>query len=224
MAISQDAAQQLGQLGSVFLDASGAASPPTGKVFVAITFLADTVFDASGGLVADTTNTASLGLEYAGTEAAARALPGGARRRLVADAVGLLLWTLRAEVPGLRPAAIISDVLGRRADDDRGASPVSDLSQEDRAAPDVVLRPAHAVAGHGFPEHRAIAAAPLALLPDKPGGRGHLRHVHGHIGSKDVADARRAREEPGADPVDAGVEINQCFGSAMTWPIRAVKF
>ena len=77
MAISQDAAQQLGQLGSVFLDASGAASPPNGKVFVAITFLADTVFDASGGLVADTTNTAIDGLEYAGTEAAAHNLSDG---------------------------------------------------------------------------------------------------------------------------------------------------
>ena len=77
MAISQDTAYGFGQLGSLFLDASGAASPPTGKVFVAITFLADTVFDASGGLVADTTNTAIDGLEYAGTEAAAHNLSDG---------------------------------------------------------------------------------------------------------------------------------------------------
>ena len=77
MAISQDTAYGFGQLGSLFLDASGAASPPTGKVFVAITFLADTVFDASGGLVADTTNTAIAGLEYAGTEAAAHNLADG---------------------------------------------------------------------------------------------------------------------------------------------------
>ena len=77
MAISQDTAYGFGQLGSLFLDASGAASPPTGKVFVAITFLADTVFDASGGLVADTTNTAIAGLEYAGTEAAAHNLSDG---------------------------------------------------------------------------------------------------------------------------------------------------
>ncbi len=77
MAISQDIAYGFGQLGSLFLDASGAASPPTGKVFVAITFLADTVFDASGGLVADTTNTAIAGLEYAGTEAAAHNLSDG---------------------------------------------------------------------------------------------------------------------------------------------------
>ena len=77
MAISQDTAYGFGQLGSLFLDASGAASPPTGKVFVAITFLADTVFDASGGLVADTTNTATLGLEYARTDAAAHNLSDG---------------------------------------------------------------------------------------------------------------------------------------------------
>ena len=55
----------LGQAGSVFIDASGAASPPTGKVFLAITFLADTIFDASGGLVAENQN------QYANTEAAA---------------------------------------------------------------------------------------------------------------------------------------------------------
>tara|TARA_R100000742_G_C4174954_1_gene11980 strand:- start:111 stop:473 length:363 start_codon:yes stop_codon:yes gene_type:complete len=55
----------LGQVGSVFIDASGAASPPTGKAFVAITFLEDTVFDASGGLVAEDAN------QYGNTEAAA---------------------------------------------------------------------------------------------------------------------------------------------------------
>ena len=43
-----------GQAGSVFLDASGASSPPTGSVFVAITFLDDTIFDTgAGGLVAE---------------------------------------------------------------------------------------------------------------------------------------------------------------------------
>ena len=55
----------LGQAGSVFIDASGATSPPTGKVFLAITFLADTILDASGGLVAEDQN------QYANTEAAA---------------------------------------------------------------------------------------------------------------------------------------------------------
>ena len=55
----------LGQAGSVFIDASGASSPPTGTVFVAITFLDDTIFDSSGGLVAEDQN------QYANTEAAA---------------------------------------------------------------------------------------------------------------------------------------------------------
>ena len=54
-----------GQVGSIFLDASGAASPPTGLVFISITFLEDTILDASGGLVAEDEN------QYANTEAAA---------------------------------------------------------------------------------------------------------------------------------------------------------
>ena len=54
-----------GQAGSVFIDGSGASSPPTGSVFVAITFIDDTIFDASGGLIAE--NSAN----FANTEAAA---------------------------------------------------------------------------------------------------------------------------------------------------------
>mgnify|MGYP003154268595 CR=1 FL=1 len=54
-----------GQVGSIFLDASGASSPPTGTVFIAITFLEDSIFDASGGLVAEDED------QYANTEAAA---------------------------------------------------------------------------------------------------------------------------------------------------------
>ena len=47
----------LGQAGSIFLDTSGAASPPKGLVFVAITFLDDTIFDGdAGGLVAEDAN------------------------------------------------------------------------------------------------------------------------------------------------------------------------
>ena len=78
MAISQNTAYGFGQLGSVYTtNGQSAISPPTGKVFVAITMLADTVFDASGGLVADTTNTAIAGLEYVGTEVAAHNLSDG---------------------------------------------------------------------------------------------------------------------------------------------------
>ena len=57
-----------GQLGSVFSDVDGAITPPTGKVFIAVTFLEDTTFDGTGGLVADT-NYRSC--EYIGTNAAA---------------------------------------------------------------------------------------------------------------------------------------------------------
>jgi hypothetical protein len=78
MAISQDTAYGFGQLGSMYTtNGQEAISPPTGKVFVAITMLADTVFDSSGGLVADTTNTAIAGLEYVGTEVAAHNLADG---------------------------------------------------------------------------------------------------------------------------------------------------
>jgi len=43
-----------GQLGATYTTASSdAIKPPTGKVFVAITFLEDTIFDDSAGLVAE---------------------------------------------------------------------------------------------------------------------------------------------------------------------------
>tara|TARA_Y100001968_G_C19301516_1_gene689330 strand:- start:512 stop:919 length:408 start_codon:yes stop_codon:yes gene_type:complete len=86
---STEVSYGFGQLGSMFIDASGAASPPDGKVFVAITFLADTKFDASGGLVpqtkevvADGANTGKVlateyGLEWANTETAAHNLTDG---------------------------------------------------------------------------------------------------------------------------------------------------
>jgi len=43
-----------GQFGSAYTKSGSAAiKPPTGKVFVAITFLEDTTFDSSGGLIAE---------------------------------------------------------------------------------------------------------------------------------------------------------------------------
>lgn len=48
---STDTAYAFGQLGSGFVDTTGAFTPPTGKVIVAIQFLADT---SLAGLVADT--------------------------------------------------------------------------------------------------------------------------------------------------------------------------
>ena len=80
MAISQDTAYNFGQLGSVYTDGgSEEINPPTGKVFIAITMLEDTVFDASGGLVAETkTNAGVTNSVYIGTEAAAHDLAAGA--------------------------------------------------------------------------------------------------------------------------------------------------
>ena len=63
---STEVAYNFGQLGSAFLDTTTILKPPTGKVFVAITFLADTTFEDHGGLVAQQDTTA--GLEYISTE------------------------------------------------------------------------------------------------------------------------------------------------------------
>ena len=57
----------LGQAGCVFVDTNTAVVAPTGSVFVAITFLADTTLDASGGLIAEDSD------RWANTEAAASA-------------------------------------------------------------------------------------------------------------------------------------------------------
>ena len=67
---STEVSYNFGQLGSVFLDTATVIKPPTNKVFVAITMLADTTFDSSSGLVADN-DSAGAGLEYAGTDTAA---------------------------------------------------------------------------------------------------------------------------------------------------------
>ena len=51
---STEVAYGFGQLGSVYTTlSSDAIKPPTNKVFVAITMLTDTVFDSTGGLVAE---------------------------------------------------------------------------------------------------------------------------------------------------------------------------
>ena len=52
---STEVSYGFGQLGSVYT-AGGDVKPPTGKVFVAITMLEDTKFDATGGLVASDEN------------------------------------------------------------------------------------------------------------------------------------------------------------------------
>ena len=62
---STEVAYGFGQMGSVYNNSVSAITPPTGKVFVAITFLTDTTLDTTDGLVAD--NDIANGLEYAGT-------------------------------------------------------------------------------------------------------------------------------------------------------------
>jgi hypothetical protein len=66
---STEVAYGFGQLGSMISTTTATLTPPTGKVFVAITMLADTVFNATNGLVAD--NNIANGLEYVGTDDAA---------------------------------------------------------------------------------------------------------------------------------------------------------
>jgi len=66
---STEVSYGFGQMGSVFNDTVSAITPPTGKVFVAVTFLTDTTLNTTAGLVAD--NDAANGIEYAGTDTAA---------------------------------------------------------------------------------------------------------------------------------------------------------
>tara|TARA_R110002012_G_scaffold222817_1_gene394748 strand:- start:701 stop:1099 length:399 start_codon:yes stop_codon:yes gene_type:complete len=50
---STDTAYNFGQLGSMFIADNGPSKPPTGMVFIALTFITDTQFDNTGGLVAE---------------------------------------------------------------------------------------------------------------------------------------------------------------------------
>jgi hypothetical protein len=70
---STEVAYGFGQMGSLFNDGTAACTPPTNKVFVAITMLADTTFDSSAGLVAEN-DSVGAGLEYIGTDTAAHNL------------------------------------------------------------------------------------------------------------------------------------------------------
>jgi hypothetical protein len=66
---STEVAYNFGQLGSAFNDGTAAMTPPTGKVFVAITMLSDTTFETTNGLIAD--NNDRAGLEYINTASSA---------------------------------------------------------------------------------------------------------------------------------------------------------
>ena len=76
---STEVSYGFGQLGSVYTTASSdAIIPPTGKVFVAITMLEDTVFDSSGGLTAERRVNGSVTNDvYVSTEQAAHDLAAG---------------------------------------------------------------------------------------------------------------------------------------------------
>ena len=76
---STEVAYGFGQLGSVYTTASSdAITPPTNKVFVAVTMLSDTIFDDDGGLIAErvvvnsttdaTATSTQTGDVYIGTE------------------------------------------------------------------------------------------------------------------------------------------------------------
>ncbi len=70
---------ELGVMGSVFADsANGRITPPTGKVFIAITFINDTVLETlgtnAGGLTGDTSD---ADYEHIGTDVAAHNLSVG---------------------------------------------------------------------------------------------------------------------------------------------------
>jgi len=67
---STEVSYGFGQMGSAFNDGAALMKPPTGKVFIAITMLADATFEALGGLVAQQ-DAAGAGLEYISTETAA---------------------------------------------------------------------------------------------------------------------------------------------------------
>ena len=76
---STEVSYGFGQLGNVYTTASSdAIKPPTGKVFVAVQMLEDTVFDASGGLIAEPRINATVTNNvYIGTDAAAHDLAAG---------------------------------------------------------------------------------------------------------------------------------------------------
>ena len=74
---STEVSYGFGQLGSAYTTASSdAIKPPTNKVFVAITMLADTVFDDSSGLVAQIPGSNANDI-YIGTDQPAHDLAAG---------------------------------------------------------------------------------------------------------------------------------------------------
>tara|TARA_R100000781_G_scaffold95262_1_gene59456 strand:+ start:439 stop:801 length:363 start_codon:yes stop_codon:yes gene_type:complete len=69
----------LGQVGSMFNDGTAAMVAPTDHVFIAITFLTDTTFDSSGGLIAVDSD------RFINTEAIATPLSGSSGGTAIDD-------------------------------------------------------------------------------------------------------------------------------------------
>jgi len=89
---STEVSYGFGQMGSMFMDTVDTPiKPPTGTVFVAITFLADTSLELlgtnAGGLTADTTDP---NIEYIGTDIAAHNL-GAGNETAISGSGGLII-------------------------------------------------------------------------------------------------------------------------------------
>ena len=85
--------QMLGAMGSVFTDtANGTITPPTGKVFIAITFINDTVLETlgtnAGGLTGDTSDTL---YEHVGTDVAAHNATAGSGETTITGGGGKII-------------------------------------------------------------------------------------------------------------------------------------
>ena len=84
---------ELGVMGSVFADsANGRITPPTGKVFIAITFINDTVLETlgtnAGGLTGDTSDTL---YEHVGTDVAAHNATAGSGETTITGGGGKII-------------------------------------------------------------------------------------------------------------------------------------
>jgi len=82
-----------GQMGSVFADsANGRITPPTNRVFIAITFVTDTQLETlgtnAGGLTADTSNDA---VEFIGTDVAAHNATAGSGETTITGGGGVIV-------------------------------------------------------------------------------------------------------------------------------------
>ena len=85
--------KSFGQLGSVFADsANGKITPPTNRVFIAITFLSETQLELlgtnAGGLTADTSNDA---VEFIGTDVAAHNATAGSGETTITGGGGVIV-------------------------------------------------------------------------------------------------------------------------------------